>query len=111
MAKMIPTSIKKLDEHLNGGFPQGSIVLFSATPAIDVDAFVMQAFYSTLLEGDKGVFHLDKGGEHGLLIDDLGPVPATFAGLNTGTGLAGVKERPLHLRTRGPVTAAGGDEM
>ncbi len=56
MGKMIPTSIKKLDEHLNGGFPQGSIVLFSATPAIDVDAFVMQAFYSTLLAGEKGVF-------------------------------------------------------
>jgi small GTP-binding protein len=56
MAKMIPTSIKKLDEHLNGGFPQGAIVLFSAAPAIDVDAFVMQAFYSTLLSGEKGVF-------------------------------------------------------
>ena len=54
--EVVPTTIPKLDEQLNGGLPQAAMVLFSAEPAIDVDVFGMQTFFSTIKSGASGVF-------------------------------------------------------
>lgn len=55
MEVAIPTTIPKLDEQLDGGLPQAAMLLFSAEPAIDVDVFGMQTFFSTIKSGGSGV--------------------------------------------------------
>jgi KaiC/GvpD/RAD55 family RecA-like ATPase len=55
-AKMLRTEIKGLDETIEGGFPEGSIILLLGDPGTGIDTFAQQILYRQALRGGTVAF-------------------------------------------------------
>ncbi|MEM4389635.1 MAG: ATPase domain-containing protein [Candidatus Micrarchaeia archaeon] len=56
---LISTGIQKLNDLLGGGVEEGSTVLYSGVPGIDVRVFAFHALHATLSRGGKGLYLTD----------------------------------------------------
>ena len=54
--RMLKTEIKGFDEVIEGGFPDGSIILLLGDPGTGVDAFAQQILYRNALRGGKAAY-------------------------------------------------------